>query len=73
MTNKMKVEGFSDLVKDKYSGAILNCNREAYLSAKSKREAFGKITKLEEEVKSLKTTNEEIKNMLKTLLERTNP
>lgn len=73
MNGKVKVEGFGDLFKDKYSGAILNCNREAYNSAKNKRETLNKINKLEEEITNLKSTNEEIKNMLKILLERNNP
>lgn len=70
MSNKIKVEGFGDLYKDKYSGAILNCNRDAYASAKAKKQTFNKIEELEQQIKNLKETNQEIKNMLKLLLER---
>ena len=70
MTSKIKIEGFGDLYKDKYSGAILNFNKDAYTAAKIKKETSDKMKKLEEEVQSIKNINEEIKNMLKTLLER---
>lgn len=70
MNNKIKVEGYSDLYKDKYSGAILNCNLNAYNSAKNKKQTLNKIEILEEEIKKIKNTNEEIKNMLKFLLEK---
>jgi hypothetical protein len=73
MSHKVKIEGFGDLYKDKYSGAILNFNKNAYIAAKNKRETVGKIEKLEKEIESIKNTNEEIKILLKTLLERTNP
>lgn len=70
MSQKVRIEGFGDLYKDKYSGAILNFNKDAYIAAKNKKETVDKMKKLEEEVQSIKNTNEEIKNMLKTLLER---
>lgn len=70
MTNKVKIEGYTDLYKDKYSGAIVNCNLSEYMLAKKKKEDLQKMEKVQQEIKELKNTNEQILNLLQTLLER---
>lgn len=76
MTDVLKVEGNSSLVRDSNSQAILNINdleREAYLK---QRQALSrnknKVESLEEEVKSLKSDLQDIKDLLGKLLENKN-
>ena len=70
----MKVEGHADLVRDTNSGAIINRNRNAYEIAKRKHEEARKqrdeIRSATREINTLKCEMHEIKDMLKTLLDR---
>jgi hypothetical protein len=62
-----KVDGNSDLVRDKKSGAILNINRSEFDKAKAARaERFRE----KEELKTLKNDVSELKSMLQQLLEK---
>tara|TARA_R110001592_G_scaffold110825_3_gene307481 strand:+ start:367 stop:570 length:204 start_codon:yes stop_codon:yes gene_type:complete len=62
-----KVDGNSDLVRDKKSGAILNINRNEFDKAKAARaERFRE----KEELKTLKNDVSELKSMLQQLLEK---
>ena len=70
----LQVEGKSDLVRDVKSGAIINRNRSAYELAKRRAEEAQRqrdeIRGATREINSLKCEMHEIKDMLKTLLDR---
>ena len=70
----MKVEGHADLVRDTNSGAIINRNRNAYEIAKRRAAEAQKqrdeIRSANREINNLKCEMHEIKDMLKTLLDR---
>ena len=74
MSEFLKVEGHKDLVRDTSTGAILNTNRNAYLNYKKRlREAQkqrDEIISATREINNLKCEMHEIKDMLKTLLDR---
>jgi len=74
MSRYVPVEGFSGLVRDKESNAILNVNHEEIeLARERKRLAKQKRLdqqNLEQKVESLESDITEIKNMLKVLLEK---
>lgn len=70
MSQRVKIEGSNSLFKDKYSGAILNCDKNEYLAAKLKKQNANKLQLMEEEIKELKDTNQQILTLLKSLLER---
>ena len=74
MSEFLKVEGHKDLVRDTSTGAILNTNRNAYLNYKKRlREAQkqrDEIRSATREINTLKCEMHEIKDMLKTLLDR---
>ena len=74
MSNYMKVEGHADLVRDTNSGAIINRNRNAYEIAKRRAAEAQKqrdeIRGATREINNLKCEMHEIKDMLKTLLDR---
>ena len=74
MSEFLKVEGHKDLVRDTSTGAILNTNRNAYLNYKKRlREAQkqrDEIRSATREINNLKCEMHEIKDMLKTLLDR---
>ena len=74
MSEFLKVEGHKDLVRDSSTGAILNTNRNAYLNYKKRlREAQkqrDEIRSATREINNLKCEMHEIKDMLKTLLDR---
>ena len=69
-----QVEGHKDLVRDVTSNAIINRNRNAYEVAKRKHEEAQKsrdeIRSATREINTLKCEMHEIKDMLKTLLDR---
>ena len=74
MSNFTRVEGHQDLIRDNKSGAIINRNRSAYEMAKrraadaqSQRDEIRSATR---EINTLKCEMHEIKDMLKTLLDR---
>ena len=74
MSEFLKVEGHKDLVRDTSTGAILNTNRNAYLNYKKRlREAQkqrDEIRSATREINNLKCEMHEIKDMLKTLMDR---
>ena len=74
MGEYLKVEGHQDLVRDTRTGAILNKNKNAYLSYKKRVQEAQKqrdeIRNATREINTLKCEMHEIKDMLKTLLDR---
>ena len=74
MTEYLKVEGHQDLVRDTNSGAIINRNRSAYEMAKKRaadaQRQRDEIRSATREINTLKCEMHEIKDMLKTLLDR---
>jgi|TARA_B100001094_G_scaffold181372_1_gene175745 hypothetical protein len=74
MTEYLKVEGKQDLVRDVNSGAIINRNRSAFDLAKKRAAEAQKqrdeIRGATREINTLKCEMHEIKDMLKTLLDR---
>jgi hypothetical protein len=70
----LQVEGKTDLVRDVKSGAIINRNRNAYELAKKRAAEAQKqrdeIRGATREINNLKCEMHEIKDMLKTLLDR---
>ena len=74
MTEFVKVEGNNDLVRDTHSSAIINRNRSAYETAKRRAKEAQKqrdeIRGATREINNLKCEMHEIKDMLKTLLDR---
>ena len=69
-----QVEGHKDLIRDVTSNAIINRNNNAYENAKIKYEEAMKqrdeIRSATREINTLKCEMHEIKDMLKTLLDR---
>lgn len=76
MKKYLKVEGSLGLVRDPVSGAILNINNNEILKAKErkklKQQEQEKASLLASEVEDLKNDVNEIKNLLKKLLEVNN-
>jgi len=74
MAGYIKVEGNSNLARDTHSNAIVNRNRSAYELAKRRAEEAQRqrdeIRGATREINSLKCEMHEIKDMLKTLLDR---
>ena len=74
MSNFTRVEGHQDLVRDNKSGAIINRNRSAYEIAKRRaaeaQQQRDEIRGATREINTLKCEMHEIKDMLKTLLDR---
>ncbi len=74
MSRMLKVNGYAGLVRDTSSGAIINRNKSAYLIAKNKvKEATKHKDQLRmavREINTLKTDMIEIKNLLKTMVEK---
>jgi len=75
MTSRyMKVEGHSNLVRDKHTGAILNTNRgeiaRSKLMKETKRRESEEIENLSKEVESLKSDISDIKNLLIQILRK---
>ena len=67
--NYIEVEGHKDLVRDMNTTAILNTNKNAYPQAKERSE---RIKKEKKEINILKEDVNEIKDMLRKLLEQNN-
>ena len=67
-----QVEGYSDLVRDNASHAIINCNVGAYEQARKRAAAAQKqrdeIRDTTREINHLKSEMHEIKNLLKELV-----
>ena len=70
----LKVEGYSELVRDRNSSAIINTNKVAYVKAVARAKAASQqrdeIRHETREINNLKCEMHEIKDMLKTLLDR---
>jgi len=71
-TRFAKVEGYDSLIRDRYSNAIISSSDEEYLSHKRNRENTLRqrelIKKQSEEIETLKSEMQEIKQMLSTLI-----
>ena len=74
MSKYIQVDGKPELVRDINSGAIVNKNRSAYEQAKRRAAEAQKqrdeIRGATREINTLKCEMHEIKDMLKTLLDR---
>ena len=74
MSDYLKVQGHSNLVRDVNSHAIINKDKNAYHLAKRRAEEAQRqrdeIRGATREINNLKCEMHEIKSMLKTLLER---
>ena len=74
MGEYLKVEGHSDLVKDTKTHAVINTNKNAYVSYKKRLQEAQRqrdeIRTATREINTLKCEMHEIKDMLKTLLDR---
>tara|TARA_A100001011_G_scaffold212148_1_gene220358 strand:- start:145 stop:372 length:228 start_codon:yes stop_codon:yes gene_type:complete len=74
MSNFTQVDGHKDLVRDNRSSAIINRNRSAYEIARKRASDAQKqrdeIRSATREINTLKCEMHEIKDMLKTLLDR---
>jgi len=69
---KVQVKGHSNLFRDKSSNAILNTDMNAYQnymeSKRIKEEETKRITNIEDDLNSLKGDIDEIKTMLRSLV-----
>ena len=74
MEEYLKVEGHSSLIKNTKTHAVIYTNKNAYLSYKKRLQEAQKqrdeIRSATREINTLKCEMHEIKDMLKTLLDR---
>ena len=74
MSDLVQVEGYTDLLRDNKSKAIINRNRNAFENARARaaeaRKQRDDIRNATREINTLKCEMHEIKDMLKTLLDR---
>ena len=74
MSDYIKVQGYSNLVRDTRSNAIVNKDKNAYNIAKRRAEEAQRqrdeIRGATREINNLKCEMHEIKDMLKTLLDK---
>ena len=74
MGEYLKVDGHQDLVRDTRTGAILNKNKNAYLSYKKRvqeaQRQRDEIRNATREINNIKCEMHEIKDMLKILLDK---
>ena len=74
MSEYLKVEGYSNLVRDSKSHAIINTDRSAYQMAKKRaadaQRQRDEIRNASREINNIKCEMHEIKSMLKTLLDK---
>ena len=74
MSDFIKVQGYSSLVRDTRTNAIVNRDKNAYNLAKKRAEEAQRqrdeIRGATREINNLKCEMHEIKDMLKTLLDR---
>ena len=74
MSDYIKVQGYSNLVRDTRSNAIVNKDKNAYNIAKRRAEEAQRqrdeIRGATREINNLKCEMHEIKSMLKTLLDK---
>tara|TARA_Y100000996_G_scaffold380317_1_gene334113 strand:+ start:1869 stop:2099 length:231 start_codon:yes stop_codon:yes gene_type:complete len=75
MREFVKVEGHADLVKDTKTHAVINTNRNAYVNYKKRLQEAQRqrdeIRTATREINNIKCEMHEIKDMLKTLMDRT--
>ena len=74
MREFVKVEGHADLVKDTKTHAVINTNKNAYVNYKKRLQEAQRqrdeIRTATREINNLKCEMHEIKDMLKTLMDR---
>ena len=74
MSDYIKVQGYNNLIRDTRSNAIVNKDKNAYNIAKRRAEEAQRqrdeIRGATREINNLKCEMHEIKDMLKTLLDR---
>ena len=74
MSDLVQVEGYTDLLRDNKSKAIINRNRNAFENARARaaeaRKQRDEIRNATREINTLKCEMHEIKDMLKILLDR---
>jgi flagellar biosynthesis/type III secretory pathway chaperone len=70
MTEKLKILGNEDLVRDTKSNAILNTDLDALNKYRAKRAREKKINNIAEEVDTLRQEMTEIKSLLMQLVQR---
>ena len=74
MEEYLKVEGHSSLIKNTKTHAVINTNKNAYLSYKKRLQEAQKqrdeIRSATREINNIKCEMHEIKDMLKTLMDR---
>ena len=74
MSSFLKVEGHNDLVRDTNTHAIVNKNKNAYIMSKRRADEAQRqrdeIRGATREINNLKCEMHEIKDMLKTLMDR---
>ena len=74
MREFVKVEGHADLVKDTKTHAVINTNKNAYVNYKKRLQEAQRqrdeIRTATREINNIKCEMHEIKDMLKTLLDR---
>lgn len=68
-SEKIKVKNNHTLIRDSYSGAILNTNIDAVRSYKNKKNELNKVNELTNKMSTLESDVQEIKNLLKSLIE----
>tara|TARA_Y100000361_G_C11140902_1_gene334985 strand:- start:251 stop:481 length:231 start_codon:yes stop_codon:yes gene_type:complete len=75
MRELVKVEGHADLVKDTKTHAVINTNKNAYINYKKRLQEAQRqrdeIRTATREINNIKCEMHEIKDMLKTLMDRT--
>ena len=75
MREFVKVEGHADLVKDTKTHAVIKTNRNAYVNYKKRLQEAQRqrdeIRTATREINNIKCEMHEIKDMLKTLMDRT--
>ena len=74
MSEYLKVEGYSNLVRDTKTNAIVNTDKTAYQMAKRRaadaQRQRDEIRNASREINNIKCEMHEIKSMLKTLLDK---
>ena len=74
MTRRIQVEGHVNLARDPYSGGIVNTSRSEYVTymevQRKKQKERNKMETMCDELNSLKDEMQDIKYMLKQILEK---
>lgn len=69
MLSKLKVEDREDLIRDSYSGAVLNTNLGAVQAYKARKNEINKVKSLENKIVSMESDLKDIKNLLQKIVE----